>query len=106
MIRRPDVVIVEDPGKPPIQDNIRQVVEMKFPPDQRSKEQIDAYGEIAGSDYKVVVMQPDDCDCNQQTQDTRVPVEQLGWAAAAASTLLYLWSRGRSPRPTISASAY
>lgn len=32
LIRRPDVVIVKDPSKPPTQDNIKQIVEMKFPP--------------------------------------------------------------------------
>lgn len=30
MIRRPDVIIVQNPNRPPTQDNIKQVVEMKF----------------------------------------------------------------------------
>ncbi|WP_236086477.1 VRR-NUC domain-containing protein [Pseudomonas aeruginosa] len=32
MIRRPDLIIVQNPNRPPTQDNIKQVVEMKFPP--------------------------------------------------------------------------
>ena len=38
-IRRPDVVIVKDASKPPIQDNIKQIVEMKFPPDTLTEAQ-------------------------------------------------------------------
>ena len=103
MIRRPDVVIVKDPNKPPTQDNIKQVVEMKFPPDQRNARQSDAYGAIAGSKNKVVEMQPSDCDCNQENQDSKVPVENLGWAAAIAGAVMFIVTRGRSPRPPIPA---
>lgn len=103
MIRRPDVVIVKDPNKPPTQDNIKQVVEMKFPPDQRNARQSDAYGTIAGSKNKVVEMQPSDCDCNQENQDSKIPVENLGWAAAIAGAVMYIVTRGRSPRPPIPA---
>jgi len=106
MIRRPDVVIVKDPSKPPTQDNIKQVVEMKFPPDQRNENQAKAYGKIAGDENKVVEMQSTDCDCSQENQQSKVPVEQMGWAAAAASALMYLLTRGRSPRPTLPAPAY
>ena len=32
--------------------------------------------------------------------------EMLGWAAAAASALMYILTRGRSPRPPLPAPAY
>lgn len=103
MIRRPDVVIVNDPNKSPTQDNIKQVVEMKFPPDPRDKEQALDYGKIAGNKNKVVEMQSTDCNCNQENQQSKVPVEQLGWAATIAAGAMYILTRGRSPRPMIPA---
>lgn len=103
MIRRPDVVIVKDPGKPPTQDNIKQVVEMKFPPDPPNNRQTNAYQRIAGDPNKVIEMKSTDCDCNQEEQKSEVPVEQLGWAATVASAVVYILSRGRTPRPTIPA---
>lgn len=103
MIRRPDVVIVKDPTKPPTQDNIKQVVEMKFPPDPRNTEQLEGYAEIAGSANKVIEMTPTECDCSQENQQSKVPVEELGWAAAIASGAMFILTRGRSPRPMIPA---
>lgn len=104
MIRRPDVVIVNNPSGPPTQDNIKQVVEMKFPPDVVRKEQVDDYGVIAGSRRKVVVMEPEDCDCsNPEPAGSTVPVEELGWAAGIAAALIFLLSKGKTrpplPRP-------
>ncbi|WP_407072487.1 VRR-NUC domain-containing protein [Pseudomonas aeruginosa] len=60
MIRRPDVIIVQNPNRPPTQDNIKQVVEMKFPPDPRNTKQTEACKKIAGSENKVVDMQATD----------------------------------------------
>jgi VRR-NUC domain len=74
MIRRPDVVIVNDPTRPPTQDNIKQVVEIKFPPDTVSREQRRAYADIAGSSDKVVVLGPEDCDCwSPKPKPTTIP---------------------------------
>lgn len=74
MVRRPDVVVVDDPSKPPTQDNIKQIVEIKFPPDQMSKEQQTAYTTIAGSENKLAVIGPDDCTCDQPRPDpSKVP---------------------------------
>jgi hypothetical protein len=56
MVHRPDVVVVNDPVKPPTQDNIKQVVEIKFPPDKLSQDQQDDYATIAGGENKLVVM--------------------------------------------------
>ncbi|ROL84409.1 nuclease [Pseudomonas chlororaphis] len=103
MIRRPDVVIVKDPKKPPTQDNIKQVVEMKFPPDPPDRKQARAYEKIAGDERKLVEMKSTDCDCSQENQQSKVPVEQLGWAAAIAGGVMFILTRGRSPRPMIPA---
>ncbi|MHC9143948.1 VRR-NUC domain-containing protein, partial [Pseudomonas aeruginosa] len=65
--------------------------------------QAGAYAVIAGSKNKVVEMQSTDCDCSQENQQSKVPVEELGWAAAIASGVVYFLTRGRSPRPMIPA---
>ncbi|MBM0283171.1 VRR-NUC domain-containing protein [Pseudomonas chlororaphis] len=101
--RRPDVVIVKDPKKPPTQDNIKQVVEMKFSPDPPDRKQARAYEKIAGDERKLVEMKSTDCDCSQENQQSKVPVEQLGWAAAIAGGVMFILTRGRSPRPMIPA---
>lgn len=63
-VRRPDVVIVKDPNRPPYQDNIEKVVEMKFD-DPWNTEQQKAYEMIAGDPEKFVSMRDKtDCDCN------------------------------------------
>lgn len=98
--RRPDVVIVNDPTKPATQDNIKQVVEIKFPPDKRDPRQDAAYIQIAGDDTKLVVLGPEDCDCNSQDpQPPKVPVEQVGTAAALAAALYFLLTRRSPPGP-------
>ena len=98
MIRRPDVVIVKDPNKPPVQENIKQVVEIKFPPDVMSDPQKEAYIQIAGSDDKLVEMGPADCDCNKPAPEpTTIPVEELGAAAAAARLLFLLLTKRPLP---------
>lgn len=92
-IRRPDVIIVNDPTKPPTQDNIKQVVEIKFPPDKMSPKQEKAYRDIAGSKNKLVETGPDDCGCGEeeqeQTEESKAnkPAAELGTAAALAALL-------------------
>jgi hypothetical protein len=104
LIRRPDVVIVKDPTRPPTQDNIKQIVEMKFPPDALSKPQADAYREIAGSAARMQKLEPGDCDCHAPEPDAaKIPVGKLGWAAIAAGWIAFAYSRGRTPRPPIPA---
>jgi len=101
MIRRPDVVIVKDPSQPPSQDNIKQVVEIKFPPDAMSREQRDDYVQIAGGESKLVEMGPDDCDCTkQEPEPSKVPAEAMS-AAAALSALLYMLVTKRPPPPVL-----
>lgn len=104
LIRRPDVVIVNDPTKPPTQDNIKQIVEMKFPPDAISREQQAAYEIIAGDEKKLTTLQPSHCGCDApEPEPTKIPVEKLGWATLVAGWVLFGLSRGRTPRPPIPA---
>ncbi|MBU9445133.1 VRR-NUC domain-containing protein [Burkholderia multivorans] len=62
-IRRPDVVIVKDPSQPPVQSNIKAVVEMKFPGDTYGPDQEDDYIEIAGGPSKFVHLGAAECGC-------------------------------------------
>ena len=102
MIRRPDVLVLNNPSGVPTQSNIKVLVEMKFPPDKEDPEQAQAYERIAGSEQKVVIMGPKDCDCDQEEQTSRIPTEELGWAAGIASAILFVVTRGRS-RPMLPA---
>lgn len=96
-IRRPDIVIVYDPTKPPTQDNIKQIVEMKFPPDTLSDPQRVAYQRIAGDKTKFVTLEPSDCDCEKSKPDeTMIPVEKLETAVKASEILMRILTRGNS----------
>jgi hypothetical protein len=104
LIRRPDVVIVNDPARPPTQDNIKQIVEMKFPPDKLTERQQKAYEKIAGSPDKLETLQPSQCECDApEPEPEKVPVTKLGWAAAAAAWIAFVVTRGRTPRPPLPA---
>ncbi|MEJ7804352.1 MAG: VRR-NUC domain-containing protein [Telluria sp.] len=96
-IRRPDIVIVHDSTKPPTQDNIKQIVEMKFPPDSLSDPQRVAYQQIAGDKNKLATLKPDDCDCEKDKPGgTMIPVEKLESAGKASEVLMRAVTRGKS----------
>lgn len=63
-IRRPDIVIVYDPMESPVQENIRQIVEVKFPGDFLKDGQERDYSRIAGSRKKLVVLEVGSCGCD------------------------------------------
>ncbi len=75
--RRPDVVITD--GGPPIMDNIKTVVEMKFKGDpsdtQQAKDQLAAYREIFGEDNVVVLEEGDTCICEDDDGGEKEPVK-------------------------------
>jgi hypothetical protein len=108
MVRRPDLVIVDDPCLPPSQDNIERVLEFKFRGDKRDREQDKAYERIAGNPNKYSIFRigakpqkgEQGCDCGQQQTPEPIPVpaseqeEQsalgaagsaLGWSAATVA---------------------
>ncbi|WP_231752972.1 VRR-NUC domain-containing protein, partial [Burkholderia sp. TSV86] len=90
-MRRPDVVIVNDPSRPPTQDNIKNVVEIKFPPQKRDPEQEEDFRLIAGSREKLEVMGPQDCDCSQHDADespVKVAAEKLSELGRALRNLI------------------
>lgn len=62
LVRRLDVIIVKDPAKAPTQDNIKQVVEIKFADDVWGRGQRDDYEVIAGPG-KLAELTPERCKC-------------------------------------------
>ncbi|WP_437758472.1 type VI secretion system tip protein TssI/VgrG [Sorangium sp. So ce1389] len=63
--RIPDVVVVKDGTKPPTRDNIKEVIEIKFPPDELEDDQRKAYTAIAGkATFKE--LGPNQCGCPRQ----------------------------------------
>lgn len=132
MVRRPDLVIVDDPCQLPNQDNIERVVEFKFRNDQRDDKQDAAYIDIAGNPNKYSIFRigakpkkdEQGCDCGQQQTPEPVPVpasEQekqsalgaagsaLGWGAATvagtAATAALLLSPFDGPAGEIAAGS-
>lgn len=65
-VRRPDIVIVENPSIPPYQSNIERVVELKFDNDRERPGQYTDYTSIAGERSKFKVIHNDDCDCSDR----------------------------------------
>ncbi|AKT37888.1 type VI secretion system tip protein VgrG [Chondromyces crocatus] len=88
--RSPDVVIVKDPSKPPTQDNLEEVVEIKFGKDALGDEQRKEYRRIAGSDVLFRVLSPDDCGCPQPRKEEPRPVEEENPHGEARMVLLML----------------
>ncbi|MCS6480194.1 VRR-NUC domain-containing protein [Burkholderia thailandensis] len=69
-VRRPDVVIVNDPSQPPVQSNIKKVVEMKFD-DGFGKGQRDSYVRIAGSRSKYAPLSRANCGCSDKQSEAQ-----------------------------------
>jgi hypothetical protein len=64
-LRRPDVVIVQDPSQPPVQSNLRAVIEMKFD-DELTRGQADDYIDIAGDNAQYVPLRRAQCGCPKE----------------------------------------
>lgn len=132
MVRRPDLVIVDDPCQPPGPGNIERVVEIKFRGDKRDREQDNAYRKIAGDEdnysvYRIEGTPADDeqtCDCaaRRQAEPATVPAAKpaeeeegawgkalsaLGWSAVtvlgAAATVVAILSPFEGPAGDIAA---
>ncbi|MFW2104946.1 VRR-NUC domain-containing protein [Acinetobacter guillouiae] len=108
MIRRPDVIIVKDPTKPPTQDNIKNVVEIKFGDDEFSKTQQADYATIAGSASKVIKLDPKECECSSDEENgNATELSTAGaWAAGIAGAILYIISKGKTPSPRFPVPAW
>jgi hypothetical protein len=98
MVRRPDVVIVKDSSKPPTQDNIKQVVEIKFEDDVWGREQMADYETISGKG-KLASLEPDDCACDStDSEPPKIPVEDMGKLGTLAAILYFLLTKKPPPR--------
>ncbi|XYH93890.1 VRR-NUC domain-containing protein [Sorangium sp. So ce1128] len=90
----PDVVILKDPTRPPTQDNLKKVVEIKFPPDELKRGQARDYRRIAGS-APFEVWTPETCGCGESEQEKApipdsVETKDIVEAAALAVIVLVL----------------
>ena len=84
MIRRPDIVVVDNPALPPVGSNVERVVEMKFDGDVSDPAASLGYEQIAGGDpTKFSILraggapQPGEqppCDCDSDENKRYVPV--------------------------------
>lgn len=70
--RRPDIVVVKDPTRPPTPDNIKDIYEVKFPPDDWRPGQERAYQKIAGKDP--IALSPAKCGCKRDQKLREVPL--------------------------------
>ena len=66
----PDVIITEDSTKAPTQDNIKKVVEIKFPGDTWGTGQKVDYEEIARDPVDLKELSPDECGCGTKSKRT------------------------------------
>jgi hypothetical protein len=67
----PDVVLVNDPRMPPVQGNIRKIIEMKFDGDKRPDGQMDDFKTIAGPGIPVEVWTPETCGCGKEEPEPK-----------------------------------
>ena len=74
-IRRPDIIIVLNPRKSPVQSNMKKVVEVKFPGDSFGPKQLASYVEIAGSEDKVAVLRIEKCRCSDEKRERDMVTE-------------------------------
>jgi type VI secretion system secreted protein VgrG len=85
----PDVVVVKDGGRPPTQDNLKEVIEIKFPPDKLGKHQRKDYERIAG-EAPLKELGPDECGCPRQKQAQRQEVTATDLMEVTVLTLLVI----------------
>lgn len=122
--RRPDVVIVRDPSRPPTADNISRVVDFKFPGDQVREAADRAYTEIGGG-VPPLELNVRVCGCSDDDEKRRQVelvsaaeqayavrrsnLERLGWGAlgviGVGVTALAILSPFEGPAGDIAAGA-
>lgn len=88
--RRPDVIIVNDPSKPPTQDNINRVVEMKFGNDPYGRKQSESYDSISA--HKTTLLDAKTCGCDDE-QRTKEQVALVMAAKEVEETQVSTMSR-------------
>jgi type VI secretion system secreted protein VgrG len=84
----PDVVLVNDPTKPPTQNNIRKIIEMKFDGDPPDPAQLLTLQTIAGQS-PVEVWTPATCGCGPEEPEPKpMPVPDPALSLAVVLALL------------------
>jgi hypothetical protein len=83
----PDVIVVYDGTRPPTQDNIKRVYEIKFGDDRLATEKRGAYTRIAGA-AAFEVLTPKNCGCEKEEAE-RLP-EPISAKEAAMLVVLLL----------------
>ncbi len=73
----PDVVLVKDPTMPPVQGNIRKIIEMKFDGDKRLPGQLDDFKTIVGNGPLVETWTPETCGCGKKEREQVLVPEVL-----------------------------
>ncbi len=90
----PDLIIVKDPTKPPTQDNIEKIIEIKFPDDPWRRDQLTTHKKIAGGAPVEEWGVDKPCYCSDQKEKERVRVPAtdavLGAAVIAAVIVVLL----------------
>ena len=98
----PDVTVVKDPSKWPTQDNIKEIIEVKFN-DPLSEDQATQYARIAGGAEKFRVLDPEECGCPMAEQPMPMPIKDFLTVAGILSALLLILSAllKRPPVPAL-----
>jgi hypothetical protein len=101
LVRRPDVIIVNDKSVPPYQSNIKAVVEIKFD-EPSDPAQMKEYKKIAGK-APVIEVTPEKCECKDEPDDNPPPVKVPEPNILIQLLLFLLWLAGsiisRRPLP-------
>jgi hypothetical protein len=88
-LRRPDIVVVRNPVRPPVESNIAMIYELKF--DEKPNErQLEAYQRIVNDDInRVQLIEVKDCRCEKRNERVReiTREELMAWAAAMTAAL-------------------
>jgi type VI secretion system secreted protein VgrG len=67
--RIPDVVLVKDETVPPVQSNIRKIIEIKFDGDPEDRAQTAIFKRIGGPGVPVETWTPKTCECGEEEPD-------------------------------------
>ncbi len=100
-LRRPDIVIVRNPARPPEESNIAMIYELKFD-EKPDKEQIEAYRKIVNNDrLRVDLIEVKDCRCEKRNERVREVTreELMAWAAAMTAALTAALGNSDNGRP-------
>lgn len=100
-LRRPDIVIVRNPARPPVESNIAMIYELKFD-EKPNEQQMRAYRRIVNDDRgRVDLIEVKDCRCEKRNERVRAVTreELMAWAAAMTAALTAALAASKDGRP-------